>query len=84
MRVSVRRRTRPKEEEGHPVLLYVSAWWGVGEIVRISHRPLLGKIKPDREASEGQRHALSQGLLSLHHSWIQSAQDLKGSTCPLP
>ena len=44
----------------------------------------LGKIKPDREVSEGQRHTISQGLLSLHHSWIQSAQDLKGSTCPLP
>lgn len=37
------------------------------------------QTKSDRDVRKGQRDAVSKGLPSLHHSWIQSASDLNES-----
>lgn len=57
VRFSVQRRTRPKEGDGHPVLLCVSAWLGVREIFRISHSPLVRSNQTGRQARGTDTHS---------------------------
>lgn len=57
VRVSVQRKTRPKEEDGHPVLLCLSAWLGVREIFRISHSPLVRSNQAGKQVRGRETHS---------------------------